>query len=157
MKKIMKKVVMITGCSSGFGKALCNEFSKQGYFVIATARKLEALLEVQADLKVTLDVSNKNSVEKAIEYIQSRVERIDILVNNAGYSMRCAIEEIYKRDLRFRGKQLKSDVYSCARRLVYIDKSRRLKMRYTLGVSLIYRIFVRMPARLKEWGIRRFN
>lgn len=35
----MKKTVLITGCSSGFGKALCWEFTKQGDFVIATVRK----------------------------------------------------------------------------------------------------------------------
>ena len=35
----MRKTILITGCSSGFGKALCDEFSKQNYYVIATARK----------------------------------------------------------------------------------------------------------------------
>ena len=46
----MIKTVLITGCSSGFGKALCDEFSKQNYYVIATARKMENLSDVRADM-----------------------------------------------------------------------------------------------------------
>ena len=71
----MKKIVLITGCSSGFGKALCDEFSKQNYYVIATARKMEKLSDVKADMKITLDVSDESSVRNAVEYIHSNVEK----------------------------------------------------------------------------------
>ena len=46
----MKKTILITGCSSGFGKALCREFKEQGYFVIATARNVEKLNDVMSDM-----------------------------------------------------------------------------------------------------------
>lgn len=96
----MKKTVLITGCSSGFGKALCDEFSNQKYYVIATARRIESLSDVKADMKTTLDVSDENSVMSAVEYIQNSVERIDILVNNAGYSVRSAVEETDMNELK---------------------------------------------------------
>lgn len=96
----MRKTILITGCSSGFGKALCDEFSKQNYYVIATARKIENLSDVRADMKTTLDVSDENSVRSTVNYIQSHVNKIDILVNNAGYSVRSAAEEIDMNELK---------------------------------------------------------
>lgn len=64
---------------------------------------------------------------------------------------------IYERDLMFRSKQVKSNVGDCAKRLVEIDKKSRLNVRYTIGVSFIYRVFTKLPDGLKEWAIRRFN
>lgn len=265
----MKETVLISGCSSGFGKALCREFKEQGYFVIATARNVNNLAEVPADLKVELDVSDDDSVLKAIDFIREKVATIDVLINNAGYSVRSAVEEIeldkyqkmmdvnvfgilrmmqavlpvmrkqgegriynvgsisgrmtgianggycsskyaveaiteaaryetgdmgieicviepgamdtgffdtlarnsdermknpdsvyksiYERDLSFRGRQSKSDVSECAKRLVQINKKKKLKVRYTINVSWIYRLFTRLPDGFKEWAIRRFN
>ena len=65
--------------------------------------------------------------------------------------------KIYERDLMFRKKQTRSDVCGCARRLVHIDRCKKLKVRYTIGVSTIYKLFIKMPDGVKEWGIRRFN
>ena len=65
--------------------------------------------------------------------------------------------EIYERDILFRKKQARSDVSDCAKRLVRIDSYKKLKVRYTIGVSLIYRLFIKLPDGVKEWGIRRFN
>lgn len=65
--------------------------------------------------------------------------------------------KIYERDLTFRKKQTRSDVSSCARRLVHIDRCKKLKVRYTIGVSQIYKLFIKLPDGVKEWGIRRFN
>ena len=62
-----------------------------------------------------------------------------------------------ERDLNFRKKQAKSDVQTCAKRLALINEKKKLKVRYTIGVSWIYRIFTKMPDGLKEWAIRRFN
>ena len=65
--------------------------------------------------------------------------------------------KIYERDLTFRKKQTMSDVSNCARRLVHIDRCKKLKVRYTIGVFQIYKLFIRMPDGVKEWEIRRFN
>ena len=64
-----KKVVLVTGCSSGFGKAVCEELSKKGYDVVATARKKEQLSGIPARLKAELDVSSTESIQTAISQI----------------------------------------------------------------------------------------
>ena len=52
----MKKVVLVTGCSSGFGRALCESFVNRNYYVIASARDLSKLEAVTADMKIEMDV-----------------------------------------------------------------------------------------------------
>ncbi|MGN0280495.1 MAG: SDR family oxidoreductase [Lachnospiraceae bacterium] len=265
----MKKVVLVTGCSSGFGRALCESFSNKNYYVIASARDLSKLEDVMADMKIEMDVSDERSIQAAVSGIHKEIGRIDILINNAGYSVRSAVEEIdmkalrdmydvnvfgmlmvmqevlpimrqqksgriinigsisgrmtgivnggycstkyaveaiteaaryevidlgievcviepgamdtnffrtlalnsdekmkdrkspyskvYERDLSFRSRQSKSDVKKCAAKLVNIVERKKLKVRYTIGVACIYRVFIKMPDGIKEWGIRRFN
>ena len=83
----------------------------------------------------------------------------DTLSQNSDERMKnpeSAYRDIYERDLKFRGRQAKADVYECARQLVEIDKRKKLKVRYTIGVSWIYRLFTKLPDGLKEWAIRRF-
>lgn len=83
------KVVLITGCSSGIGKALALEFRQQGYQVYATARNLadiEALAQPGiATLK--LDVTCPAEIATAIDTLAAEIQGIDILVNNAGYGV----------------------------------------------------------------------
>ncbi len=84
-----KKIVFITGCSTGIGRALCEEFHKCGFHVIATARHLESLKDLRAKGMVThaLDVNNKNQIAQVIKEVTDQKKRIDILVNNAGYAL----------------------------------------------------------------------
>ena len=92
MKK--ENVILITGCSSGIGKSLCEIFYAKGYTVIATARNVESINNLKASLKLELDVTKKESVKKAVDETIARYQKIDILVNNAGYSVRGALEEV---------------------------------------------------------------
>lgn len=88
-------VILITGCSTGIGRELCKLLSEKGYIVVATARDIEALKDLHVvSLKLSLDVTKKESISAAINEIISRFKKIDILVNNAGYSIRGALEEI---------------------------------------------------------------
>lgn len=89
-----KKVVLITGCSTGIGRELCKILFDKGYIVAASARKLEDLEGLTASLKVALDVTQKESVTASVNEVISRFQKIDMLINNAGYSMRGALEEI---------------------------------------------------------------
>jgi len=102
MEVFMKKetVVLITGCSSGIGKNLCNVLHDKGYKVIATARNVESIQNLNASLKLTLDVTKKELIQKAVDEILTRYQKIDILVNNAGYSVRGALEEVAISDLK---------------------------------------------------------
>ena len=89
-----KEIVMITGCSSGIGRELCRVLSARGYTVVATARNIDTLKDLPVSLKLSLDVTDRESVNGAVEDILQRYGRIDILVNNAGYSVRGAMEDI---------------------------------------------------------------
>lgn len=89
-----QEVVLITGCSTGIGRDMCNIMSDLGYIVVATARNIDTLEEVSASLKLTLDVTNRQSIDNAVDKIIQQYHKIDILVNNAGYSTRGAMEEI---------------------------------------------------------------
>jgi NAD(P)-dependent dehydrogenase (short-subunit alcohol dehydrogenase family) len=93
------KVWLITGSSTGFGRALAQAALERGYRVVATARQPEQLQELRDRypdrvLTVTLDVTNEQSVQQAVAAALSAYDRIDVLVNNAGYALMGAVEEV---------------------------------------------------------------
>lgn len=106
------KVVLITGCSSGVGRELCILLAKRGYQVVATARDVSKINGIPAEMKLELDVSNKESIENAVNKVVRQYGKIDILINNAGYSVRAAIEEI---DLQEMSKMFEVNVYGIIR------------------------------------------
>lgn len=86
----MKKTVLITGCSSGFGEASARIFAAEGWNVVATMRRPErgASLHELPDVLVTrLDVQDRQSIESAVSQAIERFGRIDVVVNNAGYGL----------------------------------------------------------------------
>ncbi|EJN06531.1 SDR family oxidoreductase [Phyllobacterium sp. YR531] len=86
----MTKTVLITGCSSGFGKTATGYFVRQGWNVIATMRNIsdgKELAELDNVLVTRLDVEDPASIASAIEAGIERFGRIDALVNNAGYGL----------------------------------------------------------------------
>ena len=84
----MNKIVLITGASSGYGKATAKAFKDNGDTVIMTARNLEKLEsakeEVGGDLAVSMDVTDPRDWEKIVDIVKEKYGKIDILVNNAG-------------------------------------------------------------------------
>ncbi len=90
----MSQIVLITGCSTGIGRDLAQHLAQSGYTVVATARKMETLADLQAALKLPLDVTRPDSIQKAVEQTIQRFGRIDVLVNNAGYAVHGAVEEV---------------------------------------------------------------
>ncbi|KPM49179.1 SDR family NAD(P)-dependent oxidoreductase [Jiulongibacter sediminis] len=83
------KTALVTGASSGIGRATALAFDKMGIQLILCGRRIEKLQELQSKLNVkstilTFDVSNKEEVINAIDSIPEDFEKIDILVNNAG-------------------------------------------------------------------------
>lgn len=86
----MKKTVLITGTSSGIGKATVFEFAKMGWNVIATQRNPEKETDFIHDTNIklyTLDVTNLESIEQTISQAQQDFGQIDVVVNNAGYGV----------------------------------------------------------------------
>ena len=79
--------VLITGCSSGIGRALADAFKAAGYEVWASARKPEdvALLAAAGFNAVQLDVNDKGALAQLAEHLDGDDAGLDVLINNAGY------------------------------------------------------------------------
>jgi NAD(P)-dependent dehydrogenase (short-subunit alcohol dehydrogenase family) len=90
----MSKVVLITGCSTGIGRDAAQCLARSGYTVVATARKLETLQDLSVALKLTLDVTQPDSILRAVDETIRKFGRINILINNAGYALRGVVEEV---------------------------------------------------------------
>jgi NAD(P)-dependent dehydrogenase (short-subunit alcohol dehydrogenase family) len=94
----MKKKWLITGCSTGFGRALALEALAQGHHVAVASRNtkdVSDIIEKYPDLAfaVTLDVTNKKQISDAVKSTIEKFGRIDVLVNNAGVGYFGAVEE----------------------------------------------------------------
>lgn len=90
------EVWLVTGSSTGFGRALVEELIAQDYKVVATARQLSTLSELpdkENILKISLDVTKGDSIQKAVAETIAKFERIDVLVNNAGFGYFGVMEE----------------------------------------------------------------
>lgn len=86
---IENKVAVITGASSGIGKAIAEKLAGENYRIVLASRSVDKLKEIQKNLDtetlvVELDVSSTESVAKAFNKIEEKFNRIDILVNSAG-------------------------------------------------------------------------
>ena len=80
---------LITGCSTGIGRAAALELTKRGYDVIATARRPETLDDLEVAAKLALDVTNDESIATCV----GAAGEIDVLVNNAGIGIHGPIEK----------------------------------------------------------------
>ena len=89
MADVKEQVVLITGCSSGIGRALAEEFVRVGHRVVVTARRLDtvASLEGPRVLATRLDVTQADDIERVVGEVLAWAGRIDILVNNAGLGL----------------------------------------------------------------------
>ncbi|HIK16446.1 MAG TPA: SDR family NAD(P)-dependent oxidoreductase [Leptolyngbyaceae cyanobacterium M33_DOE_097] len=99
------KVWLITGSSTGLGRALAQAVLERGYHLVATARQPEQLKELSDRYPdrvttIALDVTNAESIQQAVEAALNAYNRIDVLVNNAGYGTVGAIEEANDDDIR---------------------------------------------------------
>jgi NAD(P)-dependent dehydrogenase (short-subunit alcohol dehydrogenase family) len=89
----------ITGASTGFGRLLAEEVLKAGGTVIATARKLDKIADLERQYPqkakaLVLDVTDAGQVDSAVTQAFAQFGQVDVLVNNAGYGVAGAIEEV---------------------------------------------------------------
>jgi NADP-dependent 3-hydroxy acid dehydrogenase YdfG len=89
-----RQVVLITGCSTGIGRATATLLAAAGFRVVATARRQDALEGIGAAMTQPLDVTDNASIASAVGATLERYGRIDVLINNAGYAIRGAVEEV---------------------------------------------------------------
>lgn len=89
----VQQVVLVTGATSGFGKAIATKFAQNGYTVCITGRRNDRLQAIKKELEKeynvnvitsVFDVRNKEEVAQAINQLKKEITHIDILVNNAG-------------------------------------------------------------------------
>ena len=106
--------MLVTGCSTGIGRATAERLSQKGHTVYATARRLETLdgLEQSGCKPLTLDVTDEGSMAKAVNTVQEAEGGIDALVNNAGYSQNGAVESIPLDSIR---AQFETNVFGLVR------------------------------------------
>lgn len=97
-----KRVALISGCSTGIGRAVALELAQRGLRVWATARRPETLAADAAFFAGTaaLDVTDPESVLNVVGEVLAREGRIDLLVNNAGYAMMGPVIEMSPEDFR---------------------------------------------------------
>lgn len=92
----MNKTVLITGATSGIGKATAEKFAEKGYNLILTGRRNDRLTEIRKDISekynvktliLSFDIRNSDEVKKEIEGLSEEWKNIDILINNAGLAV----------------------------------------------------------------------
>ncbi|MBW6497029.1 MAG: SDR family oxidoreductase [Bacteroidales bacterium] len=112
----MRKVVLITGVSSGFGYAIAQLLSKQGHLVYGTNRKEH--LEQDGINILKLDVTRPEEIENAVRTIISREGRIDVLINNAGFGIAGALEDFSEEEALLEINTNLLGVYRCCKYVI---------------------------------------
>jgi NAD(P)-dependent dehydrogenase (short-subunit alcohol dehydrogenase family) len=106
--------VLITGCSSGIGRALVRSCAAQGWLVCATARNVGDIADL-AGARTTvqaMDVTDESSMQRVIEAAVARHGGISALVNNAGYALPGAVEDLRLDEIR---AQFETNVFGAIR------------------------------------------
>jgi NAD(P)-dependent dehydrogenase (short-subunit alcohol dehydrogenase family) len=98
MERIVSRTWLVTGCSTGLGRAIVSHVLAAGEEVVITARRAEDIADLAARaperaIAVPLDVTRPEQVQHAVRAATGRFGKIDVLVNNAGYGYVAAIEE----------------------------------------------------------------
>jgi NADP-dependent 3-hydroxy acid dehydrogenase YdfG len=108
------KAVLVTGCSTGIGRATAERLAKKGLTVYATARKLDSISDLEASgcRTLALDVTDEESMRAAVGAVEEAEGAVGALVNNAGYSLSGAVEALDLDEVR---KQFETNVFGLVR------------------------------------------
>lgn len=98
----MSKVILISGASSGMGKAAALKLIEDGHIVYGAARRIEKMQDIveAGGHALKLDITDINSIKQVVQQIKDEQGRIDILFNNAGYAVYGAVEDVSIDDAR---------------------------------------------------------
>jgi NAD(P)-dependent dehydrogenase (short-subunit alcohol dehydrogenase family) len=104
------KAVLITGCSSGIGRASALRLVHSGWTVYASARRLESIAELSdaGCRTLALDVTDEDSMRAAVDTVEQAEGAVGVLINNAGYSQSGAIETVPMEAVR---RQFETNVF----------------------------------------------
>ena len=108
------KAVLITGCSTGIGRAAAEHLAGRGWTVYATARRPESIEDLKAKgcRTLALDVTDEQSMSDAVKQVEDAEGAVGVLVNNAGYSQSGAVESVNLDDVR---RQFETNVFGLIR------------------------------------------
>jgi NAD(P)-dependent dehydrogenase (short-subunit alcohol dehydrogenase family) len=114
MPDAVSKAVLITGCSSGIGRATAEHLAAAGWPVYATARRPESIADLEAKgcKLLALDVTDEQSMRNAVAAVEESEGAVGALVNNAGYSQSGAVEEVPIDRVR---RQFETNVFGLVR------------------------------------------
>jgi len=136
----MDKVYLITGTSSGFGRALAEAVLERGDAVVMTARRTDAVVDLvqrhpDRALAVRVDVTREDDRRACVEAALARFGRIDVLVNNAGRGSLGAAEEFSAQQLR---EQMDLNFFACAEMIrAVLPSMRERRSGHILNISSI--------------------
>ncbi|WP_343636937.1 oxidoreductase [Fluviicola sp.] len=110
----MKKVILITGASSGMGKVFAQDLAQEGHIVYGAARRTNLLndLNKKGVQTIELDVTDDESMKSCVQTILAKEGRIDVLINNAGYGSYGTIEDVSMEEAK---RQFDVNVFGLAR------------------------------------------
>ena len=108
------KAVLITGCSTGIGRATALRLARAGHTVYASARRAESIgdLEREGCRVLALDVCDEPSMRAAVDEVERREGAVGALVNNAGYGSEGPLEEVPMEEIR---RQFETNVFGLIR------------------------------------------
>ena len=106
------RAVLVTGCSSGIGRATAERLAHAGWTVYASARRIETLEGLAGCRTLELDVTDDASMRAAVAAIEAEHGAVGVLVNNAGYSQSGAVESVTMEAAR---RQFETNVFGLAR------------------------------------------
>jgi NAD(P)-dependent dehydrogenase (short-subunit alcohol dehydrogenase family) len=108
------KAVLVTGCSSGIGRATALRLAGSGWKVYASARRPESIAELRdaGCQTLALDVTDERSMQAAVDSIEQAEGAVGVLINNAGYSQSGAIETVPMEAVR---RQFETNVFGLVR------------------------------------------
>lgn len=109
----MKKVILITGASSGMGKESAKALIQQGHIVYTVARRIDQMQDLKAlgGHPIQMDVTNESDIQNVVETIIEKEGKIDVLWNNAGFGLYGSIEDVPLDEAR---KQMEVNVFGMA-------------------------------------------
>ncbi len=136
----INKVWLITGCSTGLGRAMAVYIANRGDQVVATVRKNSQIDELEALVPgkikaILMDVSSPEQIQKGVTEILTEYDQIDVLVNNAGYGELGPIEQIGEHEVH---RQFDVNVYGPLRLIRAVLPSMRAKRTgYVINITSI--------------------
>ncbi len=97
-----KKVILITGASSGMGKETAKKLILQGHVVYTVARRIDQMQDLKAlgGHPIQMDITNEEDIQNVVDTIIQKEGKIDVLWNNAGYGLFGSVEDVPVKDAR---------------------------------------------------------